>query len=255
MNMHDAAAVFPSTVMHSRRFPMQYRFSYRVFSLLVDIDRLPEIGRNPLFSIDRFNLFSLYQRDHGARDGSAWRGWAEQVLHKQGISAPIGNIQLLCFPRILGYGFNPLSLWFCHDTTGNLLAVIGEVRNTFGEHHHYLLHEQGKPLAPIVTGSKQKVFHVSPFVGMQARYEFFIHQPQDKLNILIHEYEGDELMLIASQQGQREAFSTRVLLQCFARIPLQSLKIMALIHWEALKIWLKGGTFHRKPALPTEEIT
>jgi hypothetical protein len=118
-----------------------------------------------------------------------------------------------------------------------------------------LLHEHGAALAPIVTGSKQKVFHVSPFIGLEARYEFFIHQPQDKLNILIHEYEGDALMLIASQQGQREAFSTRVLLTCFARIPLQSIKIMALIHWEALKIWLKGGTFHRKPAPPTEEIT
>jgi DUF1365 family protein len=255
MNTLAAAAVFPSTVMHSRRFPVAYRFSYRVFNLWVDIDRLDEVGRNPLFSINRFNLFSLYQRDHGARDGSGWRGWAEQVLQQQGIATPLGNIHLLCFPRILGYGFNPLSLWFCHDEAGQLLAVICEVRNTFGEHHHYVLHEHGTALAHIVTGSKQKVFHVSPFVGMQARYEFFIHQPQDKLNILIHEYEGDELMLIASQRGQRLPFTTGVLLRQFAQIPFMTLKVMVLIHWQALNIWLKGGKFYRKPAPPTENIT
>ncbi|MDQ5767685.1 DUF1365 domain-containing protein [Thiothrix subterranea] len=249
----SAAAVFPSTVMHSRRFPVSYRFSYRVFSLLVDIDRLDEVGRNPLFSIDRFNLFSLYQRDHGARDGSAWRSWAETLLRDNGIESAIGNIQLLCFPRILGYGFNPLSLWFCHDLAGNLLAVICEVRNTFGEHHHYLLPVAAN--APIVTGSKQKVFHVSPFMGMEARYEFFIHPPGDTLNILIHEYEGDALALIASQRGQRQPFSTAVLLRQFALIPFMTLKVMFLIHWQALKIWLKGGKFYRKPAPPTETVT
>ena len=156
--------------MHSRRFPVVYRFSYRVFSLLVDIDRLDEVGRNPLFSINRFNLFSLYQRDHGARDGSAWRGWAETLLCDNGIDAAIGNIQLLCFPRILGYGFNPLSLWFCYDTAGNLLAAICEVRNTFGEHHHYLL-----PVAAntaIVTGSKQKCFMCRPSWGWQRGMSF-----------------------------------------------------------------------------------
>ena len=253
MNMLAPAAVFPSTVMHSRRFPVAYRFSYRVFSLLVDIDRLDEVGRNPLFSTNRFNLFSLYQRDHGARDGSAWRGWAETLLRDNGIDAAIGNIQLLCFPRILGYGFNPLSLWFCHDTAGNLLAVICEVRNTFGEHHHYLLPVAAN--APIVTGSKQKVFHVSPLMAMDARYEFFIHPPGDTLNILIHEYVGNELMLIASQQGQRQPFTTGVLLRQFALIPFMTLKVMLLIHWQALKIWLKGGKFYRKPAPPTETVT
>ncbi|QTR49154.1 DUF1365 domain-containing protein [Candidatus Thiothrix anitrata] len=253
MNTLAPAAVFPSTVMHSRRFPVAYRFSYRVFSLLVDIDRLDEVGRNPLFSINRFNLFSLYQRDHGARDGSAWRGWAETLLRDNGIDAAIGNIQLLCFPRILGYGFNPLSLWFCHDAAGKLLAVICEVRNTFGEHHHYLLPVAAN--AAIVTGSKQKVFHVSPFMGMAARYEFFIHPPTDTVKILIHEYEGDELALIASQRGQRQPFTTAVLLRQFALIPFMTLKVMLLIHWQALKIWLKGGKFYRKPAPPTETVT
>ena len=255
MNTPEAAAVFPSTVMHSRRFPVRYRFSYRVFSLLVDIDRLDEVGRNPLFSINRFNLFSLYQRDHGARDGSPWRDWAQQLLQQNGIFSADGRIQLLCFPRILGYGFNPLSLWFCHAPNGELVAVIGEVRNTFGEYHHYVLHEHGTALPPIVTGSKQKVLHVSPFVGMQARYEFFIHQPNDKLKVLIHEYQNEELMLIASQQGTRQAFSSGVLLRQFALIPFMTLKVMALIHWQALKIWLKGGKFYPKPAPPTEDIT
>ncbi len=255
MNMSAPAAVFPSTVMHSRRFPVSYRFSYRVFSVLVDVDRLAEIGLNPLFSIDRFNLFSLHLRDHGAHDGSAWRGWAETVLRDNGIDGALGNIQLLCLPRILGYGFNPLSLWFCHNPEGELLAVIGEVSNTFGEHHHYLLNAPADTSAPVVTGSKQKVFHVSPFIGMDARYEFFIHPPGDTLNIVIHEYAGDELMLIASQRGERLPFSTAVLLRQFALVPFMTLKVMSLIHWHALKIWLKGGKLYSKPAPPTETVT
>ena len=255
MNAAAPAHVFPSSVMHSRRFPVRYRFSYRIFSFLVDIDRLEEAARNPLFSFNRFNVFSLYQRDHGARDGSGWRPWVETVLQQQGITVPLGQIRLLCMPRILGYGFNPLSLWFCHARNGDLLAVICEVRNTFGEHHHYLLHEHGAALAPILTGSKQKVFHVSPFVGMQARYEFFIHSPGEKLNILIHEYEGEELMLVASQQGSCQPFSTGVLLRQFLSIPFVSLKVMALIHWQAFNIWLKGARFFRKPAPPIEEIS
>ena len=255
MNTLEAAAIFPSTVMHSRRFPVRYRFSYRVFSLLVDIDRLAEVGRNPLFSIDRFNLFSLYQRDHGARDGSPWRAWAQQLVQHHGIFSADGQIKLLCFPRILGYGFNPLSLWFCYAANGDLQAVICEVRNTFGEHHHYLLHRHNQALAPIVTGAKQKSFHVSPFIGMQARYEFFIHQPGEKLNIVIHEYEGDDLMLVATQKGTRLPLTAGVLLRQFASIPFMTLKIMVLIHWQALKIWRKGGKFHRKPPPPTEEVS
>lgn len=255
MKMTAPAYVFPSTVMHSRRFPVRYRFSYRIFSFLLDIDRLEEASRNPLFSFNRFNLFSLYQADHGARDGSPWRPWAEKVLQDNGIFSPISCIHLLCMPRILGYGFNPLSLWFCYAANGDLLAVICEVRNTFGEHHHYLLHQQGSALGPTVTGSKQKVFHVSPFVGMQARYAFFIHPPGDRLNILIHEYEDDKLMLVASQQGTRQPFNSGVLLRQFLSIPFVSLKVMTLIHWQALKIWLKGAKFFRKPAPPTEEIT
>ncbi|MEZ5448920.1 MAG: DUF1365 family protein [Thiolinea sp.] len=228
--------------MHSRRFPVRYRFSYRIFSFLLDIDRLEEAARNPLFSFNHFNLFSLYQADHGARDGSEWRPWVEQTLREHDITAPLSRIQLLCMPRILGYGFNPLSVWFCYAEQDALLAVICEVRNTFGEHHHYLLHQHGAALPPIVTGSKQKVFHVSPFVGMQARYEFFIQPPGDTLDILIHEYEGDELMLVASQKGTYQPFSTGLLLRQFLRIPFVSLKVMLLIHWQALKIWLQGAT-------------
>lgn len=250
-----AAVIYPSTVMHSRRFPVRYRFSYRIFSFLVDIDRVAELVRNPLVSWNRFNLFSLYQRDHGARDGTAWRPWVERVLRANGLTFYPARIQLLCMPRVLGYGFNPLSVWFCYDADGALRAVIGEVSNTFGEHHHYLLHQDGEPFAGIVEGSKPKIFHVSPFIGMQARYEFFIHPPSDKLNIVIHEYENNALMLIASQQGSAKPFTLAVLLRQFALIPLLSLKVMALIHWQALKIWLRGGKFYRKPAPPLEEIS
>lgn len=256
MKVNPPAVIFSSTVMHSRRFPMRYRFSYRVFSLLVDIDQLEAIDRNPVLSVDRFNLFSLRTQDHGARDGSPWRPWAEQLLRENGIDAIGGKIRLLCFPRVLGYGFNPLSLWFCHAPGGELMAVICEVRNTFGEHHHYLLHNHNRPFANQVTGVKDKIFHVSPFINMQARYEFFIQPPDEQLDIVIHEYQDDELMLVATQKAREQLpFKTSTLLRCFARMPFLTLKIMALIHWQALKIWLKGGKFHRKPTPPLEKVS
>jgi len=248
------AALYHCQVMHRRHFPVDYRFNYQVFSLLVDIDHVDSL-RGPLFAVDGFNLFSLRQRDHAARDGSVWRPWVVKVLQDYDLRESAARVQLLCFPRVLGYGFNPLSLWYCYRADDRLGAVICEVRNTFGEHHHYVLPVTRSADKPLATGSKQKIFHVSPFIDMQARYEFFIHPPSERLNIVIHEYEDDQLMLIASQQGDELVFNSRNLLRCFVRIPFLSLKVMGLIHWQALKIWLKGGRFYSKPPPPKEDIS
>jgi DUF1365 family protein len=253
--MNAPANIYSCKVMHQRFFPMHYKFNYKVFSFLVDIDQLDKITKNPLVSLNRFNLFSLNTKDHGARDGTPWRQWLDDLLSKNNIKITRGRTRLLCFPRILGYTFNPISLWFCEDEDHDLIAVICEVSNTFGENHHYLIHNQNKALKLPVKAKKDKHFHVSPFINMRQQYQFSIDQPEEKLRILINEYENDELMLVAMQTGNRKNFTTTNLLLYFFMMPLMTMKIMFLIHWQALKIWIKGGKYHSKPEPPIERTS
>jgi DUF1365 family protein len=176
--------IYFTRVLHRRLVPVDYCFSYRVFSLLLDLDGLSDLSLRFL-SLNRRNLLSFHERDHGPRDGSALKPWAEDLLRRRGIDTEGGRIHLLCFPRVLGYGFNPLSIWYCHHRDGSLRAVIAEVNNTFGEHHFYLLCNGGLPLSWPVTESVEKVFHVSPLMGMEATYDFRLAEPSDRLSVLI----------------------------------------------------------------------
>lgn len=263
------ATVYACRVVHERFFPVAYRFRYRVYSALFDIDRVHQLAaKSRWFSVNRFNLFSLHTRDHARRDGSPWRPWVEARLAEQGIDLEGGRIRLLAMPRILGYAFNPLSVWYCEHRDGRPMAVLLEVRNTFGEHHHYLLPsgrasdlppggplsgapEQGWP----VTGEKAKRFHVSPFIDMKPRYQFRLDEPGPSLRIAIQEFENADRMLVASQSGHALPFSDRTLLRILFTMPWATAKVMVLIHWQALKIWLRGGRFHRKPEPPAQEVS
>lgn len=254
--MNAPGCIYTGDVMHRRCFPVAYRFRYRVFSLLVDIDRIGElVRRSRLFSYNRFNLFSLHDRDHGPRDGSSLRTWAEHLLHEAGIGVGNPRIRLLCFPRVLGYGFNPLSLWYVFDAREHVIAVLCEVHNTFGEAHTYVLHDKGKPLGWPVTGHHHKRFHVSPFIDMNAEYRFRLSAPKERLQIAIREYQDQQLLLAAVQTGERQPFCDRTLVKLALRMPAMTFKVMAMIHWQALKLWLKRVPFHRKPALPLKEYT
>lgn len=246
------SSIYDCQVMHQRLFPQQYRFQYRVFSLLLDIDQLDQVAKQPFFSINRFNLFSVYTKDHGARNATSWRVWIDETLQAQGLNDVASKVQVQCFPRILGYGFNPLSLWYCYNAQAEIFAVVCEVSNTFGEHHHYVLHEHGSPLALPVKADKEKVFHVSPFINMDQQYRFTIDKPTEQLRVVIQEYEDNELMLVATQQGQRHALTSANLLKYFFKVPFMTIKIMTLIHWHALKLWLAGAKFYRKPEPPDE---
>ena len=253
---NPGSALYFGRVMHKRLRPFVHRFDYRVFSLWIDIDSAGALSRRlRLFSHNRFNLLSFHDADHLPPGASDLRGWAEQVLAGAGIDASRLRIRLLCFPRLLGWVFNPLSLWYCETEKGRPAAVIAEVRNTFGERHCYLLRagesDSGWPLRQ----RHAKDFHVSPFIGMQAEYAFRLSQPGERLSVLIREYEGDQLMLVASQTGSRRPFDDRQLLSQALRVPLQTLKVLAAIHWQALKIWVQGARFHRKPAAPIEEVS
>jgi DUF1365 family protein len=250
------ACVYSADVMHRRLVGAAYRFRYRVFSLLLDIDALERVAaRTPVFSHNRFNLLSFYDRDHLPADATSLRGWAEQVLARAGVDGRSLRIRLLCFPRILGLVFNPLSLWYCESADGRPVAVIAEVRNTFGERHCYLLQPGSAHADWPLRAGHDKDFHVSPFLGMRGRYDFRLAQPEARLQIVIREYQAGRLVLVATQTGRRRPFSTTQLLYQVLRVPMQTLKVVGAIHWQALKIWLKGGRFHRKPAPPVEEIS
>ena len=254
--MSYQSCLYLTRVMHQRLFPVDYRFSYRVFSLLLDLDQL-ETGDTGLrvLSIDRFNLLSFWRRDHGPRDGTSLRAWAERMLRRQGIELAGGKLLLLCFPRLLGFGFNPLSIWYCQHQDGSLRAVICEVNNTFGEHHFYLLHRQGEAMDWPARAELAKRFHVSPLIGMQARYRFRLSRPGQRLAVSIEESQEGRRMLIATQTGEMRPLTDRQLLRALLRTPLMTFKVVAAIHWQALRIWLRGAPLFRKPEPPEEQTT
>ncbi len=252
----DAASVYRSEVMHRRLVDTAYRFRYRVFSLLLDVDAIDRVaGSTRLFSRNRFNLLSFHDRDHLPPGVDDLRGWAEGVLAGAGIDGSRMRIRLLCFPRVLGLVFNPLSLWYCETPDGRPAAVIAEVRNTFGERHCYLLTPSSGAADWPLCAVHAKDFHVSPFLDMQARYEFRLARPQQRLRVLIREFSADRLLLVATQHGERRPFRTSVLLGELLRVPLQTVKVIAAIHWQALKIWSAGVRLHRKPEPPINEVS
>lgn len=255
--MSAPISLYVSDVMHRRNFPQNYRFDYKVFSFLIDVDQIEDKSKtlNPLVSHNRFNLFSIYTIDHGARSATTWREWIDSVLDKHDLDQAKHQIKLLCFPRIFGYTFNPLSLWYCYGKDEQLYAIVCEVSNTFGEHHHYVLHNDNHPYTGKVRAHKNKIFHVSPFISMDAEYRFILGAPDDRLSIVINEYQSQELMLSATQVGKRLPVSTSNLLIQFFRLPLMTFKIMTMIHWQALKIWTRGGTFHKKPQAPEQDFS
>lgn len=244
----SVSCLYFGEVMHRRLRQVSYRFVYKVFSLYLDMDELPQLHRRlRLFSHNRFNLFSLHDRDHGPRDGTALRPWLERLLAARGVELAGGPIQLLCFPRVLGYVFNPMCVWYCHHRDGSLRAVVCEVRNTFGGMHHYVLAAGGHPLDWQEEYCARKVFHVSPFTQPEGEYHFRFREPDERVRVAIDQYANNQLLLKATIGGERLPLSDATLWSMFLRLPFMTLKIVAAIHWQALKIWLKGGRFHRMP--------
>ena len=241
--------LYIGTVMHQRQDRHAYRFTYTVFSLLLDLDELRTLPKRlRLFSHNRFNLFGFCDRDHGPRDGSPLRPWAEQYLHERGIELQGGRIRLLCFPRLLGYVFNPLSVWYCEHRDGSLRAVICEVRNTFGEMHHYLLSAPDKgPMDWRAEYRVPKVFHVSPFIAPDMEYRFHLQEPGKWARFYIDEWQGVTNMFKASISAMRAPLTDARLLGAALGVPLMPFKVMAAIHWQAIKLWLRGARFHRMP--------
>jgi uncharacterized protein len=250
----DAAALYVGKVMHARLKPVGHRFNYRVMSLLIDLNRLKVADRQtPLFGVNRRALYSFHEADHGARDGSSLRDYAAQRAAEHGIDLDGGRVLLLCYPRLFGYTFNPLSVYFCYQASGQLALIIYEVRNTFGDIHAYVLPVMSGDVGPAgIRQQHEKRFYVSPFVEMEMRYHFRLVAPGEHVKLRILEADCEGPLLSATFNGHRRALSTKELLRSFFSLPAVTVKIVAAIHWEALRLWLKGVQFVPRRSGPVD---
>jgi uncharacterized protein len=238
--------------MHRRLTPRHHRFKYRVFAMLLDLGDLPRLDRRlRLFAWNRWGVFSFHDKDHG--DGGDLHAWLDGLLAQAALDGS-GHRYVLCYPRILGYVFNPLSVWFCHDEADRLTAIVYEVHNTYDERHAYVL-PVGEDMALVRHGCA-KQFYVSPFLSPDCRYRFRIRPPAEDVAIAIHEDEAGRPILNASFAGIRGALTDRALLTMLLRYPLMTVKVVAAIHFEAVRLMLKGIRRHPhspKPlAVPAE---
>lgn len=249
-----ASAIYEGVVTHRRFSPASHRLRYRIFMLLLDLDELPALASAlRLLKFGPFGLMSFRAADHGDRSGGDLKAYARQRLAEAGIVAD-GPIRLLCMPRILGYGFNPLSLYFCHRADGELAAILYEVRNTFGQRHSYLAATAEAAVGP-VRQSAPKRFFVSPFMDMDLTYDFEILPPGEAVAVNVSARRGDDAVLTARFGARRAPLTDANLLKTWLRHPLLSFKVIAGIHWEAVRIVARGIGLRRRPPLPPEPVT
>jgi DUF1365 family protein len=241
------ASLYECSVMHCRLKPLRHAFCYRVFMLDVDLDALPEIAAATRgLGHNRFNLFSIDARDHidlglpgGLRANlAAW-------LAQQGFTLPAdASVRLLTFPRVLGYGFNPVSFFYLFDAAGAPVGVVAEVVNTFREMKLYLLDKRGSNNSWQLTTPKN--FYVSPFSDPGDTFDFRLGQPGTAWQVHIDNLNGGETFLVSSVHGQQRELTSARLCWYALKYPLLSLKIIGLIHWHALRLWLRRVPFFRK---------
>ena len=253
--MNLSSALYRGNVMHRRLRPKRHRLAYKLAMVLLDLDKLGALDRRlRLFSLDRFNLFSFRPCDHGDGSTVPLRRQIEQQLNAAGIRAEGLKISLLTMPRLLGFAFNPISLYFCADANGELVAVLYEVNNTFGQRHTYLL-EVGTQSGAVIDQDAPKRLHVSPFMAMDQHYAFRLVPPGERLALGITSRNEAGPLLSAVLDLQREPLSDAALLRTFTAMPLMTFKVVAAIGWEALKLWLKRVPVHKLPPAPTEPLT
>ena len=239
------SAIYNGVVIHKRFKPKTHFFKYSVFSLLIDLSEIYELDRKiRFFSFNKFNLVSFYEKDHGYRDGSSLVEWVKKNLNENDINCKDIRIKLLCYPRIFGYVFNPLSVFFIYDSREKLISILYEVKNTFGEQHTYIFKVTDN--SNLFQHNCLKKFHVSPFIEMNCTYFFKILKPTNKISLIIDQYDDEGKLLYASQDGNRIDLNNKNLILSYLRHPLMTFKIIAAIHFEAFKLWIKGIKFVKK---------
>lgn len=245
-------AFYNGHVMHARLNPFGHRFRYSVFSIAFDIDKIKDVQKaSKFFSVNRFNLMCLFEKDHTEDENLSIAEYARGLLKDADLPEAPERIILMTYPRIFGYAFNPLSVYYVYGKDDQLIAAIYEVRNTFGARHSYVARvEDGELTASGLKQSRLKLFHVSPFIEMGARYHFSLLPPGKSLRVRIMETEDDEPLLSASFVGTQAKMTTASTLKRLIKYPFMTLKIILGIHWEALKLWIKGAKFHTSPTPP-----
>ena len=239
------SSIYNGTVIHKRFKPKIHYFKYKVFSLLLDLSELEHLSKKiKFFSHNKFNLISFYEKDHGNRDGSSLVSWVKKNLEDNNINSEKVKIKLLCYPRILGYVFNPLSVFYIYSENEKLISILYEVKNTFGEQHTYIFKVDNDQ--NLYQHNCSKKFHVSPFIEMNCKYFFKLLKPGEKISVIIDQYQTNEKILYASQDGQRVDFNTKELIKSYLKHPFMTFKIISAIHFEAFKLWAKGIRFIKK---------
>ncbi len=237
------SCIYNGFVTHQRFKPIKHSLKYKTFSLLIDLDEVESLDRNiSIFSFNKFNIFSFYTKDHGERNGSSIKEWVLKNIKKFNISNNINKIKLLCYPRIFGYVFNPLSIFYCYENN-NLKAIFYEVKNTFNEQHTYIFKIKNDKN---IDQKCKKKFYVSPFIDMETYYNFRLSNPKEKLSVYIKQTDNKETILTATQTGDRKEFSFKQLMVNFFKYPLMTLKIIGSIHYEALLLWKKGAIYRKR---------
>ena len=247
------SSIYNGTVIHKRFKPKVHFFKYQVFSLLIDLSELDILDKKiSFFSYNSFNLISFFDKDHGDRNGTSLIDWVKKNLKENKITYENIKIKLLCYPRIFGYVFNPLSVFFVYDNNDNLISILYEVKNTFGEQHTYIFKVENDNL---LQHNCEKKFNVSPFIEMNCNYFFRILKPSEKISVIIDQYQSNEKILYASQDGKRTDFTSSELIKSYLKHPLMTFKIISAIHFEAFKLWAKGIKFIKKKLKIKNNIT
>lgn len=244
-----ASGLWLGPVMHRRLRPRHRRFSYATLWVALDLDRLESQSR--FFSINRANLFSFHERDHADGGDGALASKIRALLARENLAAD-GRIVLLAAPRVAGFVFNPLSVYFCHDASGALAALVWEVSNTFRERHSYVLKVEGD--AETIRQSCRKLMHVSPFIDMEILYRFRVALKDGRLALGIVDEDCDGPLLVAAMNLEHQPITDRALLGAFARMPFSTLKTVFAIHWQAVKLIFRGVKVVDHPPGPRQKI-
>jgi len=251
------SALYTGTISHKRIRPVENSFTYGIYFIYVDLAELGDLDSSlARFGHNRSALVSLWDADHGPRDGSELRPWIDAVLARAGIDLAGGRVCLLTFPRVMGFKFYPVSFWYCFDSDGSPVAVLAEVQNTYRDHHNYLLHDNGRPLRWIERPEAAKAFFVSPFVPLDnARYQFSFSAPSRELTAAIYDFVDGPLLLTSSVSLNSQPLDDKGLLGVVLRMGPMSLRALVLIYWQALRLVLAGVRFYPHPVPPKEDTT
>lgn len=244
------SCLYVGEVVHRRVQPVKHVLRYKVYNFFVDVDELAGLGKRlRWFSYNRFNIFSISDRKFGPGDGTAIRDHVWSLVKASDGGADVVRIFILCYPAVLGRVFNPLTTYYCYDAAGRVRLMIYEVSNTFGERHSYVI--------PAANGHQNhaKKLYVSPFNNVEGRYDFSAKAPGEALALGIGLRVNGEAVLQAWFKGSRAVLNDASLLRSFFSLPMQPFKVMAGIHWEALKLWWKGLPLTTRPSAGQPNIS